>query len=82
VAAQPQHTFSTGLVPPGYDALMHDRADAALRRALRRLPAGAAARRPTRRSGSSKLSSPRRADFRITPIRKLTEGIDSRWVRA
>lgn len=43
VAGQPQHPLPTGLVPPGYDEVLRDRAHAALRRARRRLPAGTAA---------------------------------------
>lgn len=38
VASHPLHVLPTGLVPPGYDALMRDRAEAALRRALEHLP--------------------------------------------
>jgi nucleotide-binding universal stress UspA family protein len=44
VAAHPLHELPTGLVPPGYDALMRERAEAALRRALEHLPAGAESR--------------------------------------
>jgi nucleotide-binding universal stress UspA family protein len=43
VASHPLHVLPTGLVPPGYDALMRDRAEAALRRALEHLPDGAEA---------------------------------------
>ena len=41
VAAHPVHELPTGLVPPGYDRLMHERAEAALDRALEHLPPGA-----------------------------------------
>lgn len=44
VAAHPVHELPTGLVPPGYDALMRERAEAALGRALERLPAGTESR--------------------------------------
>ena len=44
VAAHPVHELPTGLVPPGYDALMRERAEAALRCALEHLPAGAQSR--------------------------------------
>ena len=43
VASHPIHVLPTGLVPPGYDALMRDRAEAALRRALEHLADGASA---------------------------------------
>ena len=50
VAAHPQHPLPTGLVPPGYDGLLRDRAHAALRRARRRLPAGTEAHAVSSRS--------------------------------
>jgi nucleotide-binding universal stress UspA family protein len=50
VAVHPQHPLPTGLVPPGYDALLRDRAHAALRRARRQLPAGSAAHAISARS--------------------------------
>jgi nucleotide-binding universal stress UspA family protein len=55
IAVHPVHELPTGLVPPGYDALMRERAEAALRRALQQLPEGADAQAVEGRSVAGTL---------------------------
>jgi nucleotide-binding universal stress UspA family protein len=55
IAAHPVHELPTGLVPPGYDALMRERAEAALGRAVELLPAGAESRAVESQSASRAL---------------------------